>query len=161
MRQDLDRLMQERGLAGMIVLALDRYSPAMYYAAGQRIHYGIYFRAADGRAYLVHDPMERDQAEAVGCDHAAFEQHGIPTVLYLGTSESPIPAYHRSRQVGKATSWTWSPTLKKVISLGVVAKEHADTGSRLEIEWTVEGVHERVGATVVELPFFDPPRKRT
>ena len=80
MREDLDRLMRERGLAGMVVLALDRYSPAMYYVAGQRIHYGIYFRTPDGHAYLVHDPMERDQAEAVGCDHAAFEQHGMTRI---------------------------------------------------------------------------------
>ena len=62
MRQDLDRLMRERGLAGMVVFAHDRYSPAIYYATGQKIHYGIYFRAADGRAHLIHDPMERDQA---------------------------------------------------------------------------------------------------
>ena len=90
----------------------------------------------------------------------AFEKHGIPTVLYLGTSEEPIPAYAHGRQVGKATSWTWSPNLKKVISLGIVSKELAEPGSRLEVEWTVQGVHETVGATVVELPFFDPPRKR-
>src|ERR1051325_5728184 len=90
----------------------------------------------------------------------AFDKHGIPTVLYLGTSEEPIPAYAHGRQVGKATSWTWSPNLKKVISLGIVSKELAEPGSRLEVEWTVQGVHETVGATVVELPFFDPPRKR-
>jgi glycine cleavage system T protein (aminomethyltransferase) len=90
----------------------------------------------------------------------AYEKHGLPTVLYLGTSETPVPAYVKGRQVGKATSWTWSPTLKKVISLGVVSKEFADPGSRLEVEWTVQGVHERVGATMVGLPFFDPPRKR-
>ena len=92
---------------------------------------------------------------------AAFEKHGLPTVLYLGTSESSIPVYRGGRQVGKATSWTWSPTLKKVISLGIVSREVADVGSRLDIEWTVEGTHERVGATVVELPFFAPPRKRS
>src|SRR5258705_9706210 len=80
--------MRERSLAGMVVLALDRYSPAMYYAAGQRIHYGIYFRTPDGRAYLVHDPMERDQAEAVGCDHAAFEQHGMSRIQ----DEEIVPA---------------------------------------------------------------------
>jgi len=77
MRQDLDRLMQERGLAGLVVFAYDRYSPAMYYVAGQKLHYGIYFRAADGRAHLVHDPMERDQAAQAGCEHASFAQHGL------------------------------------------------------------------------------------
>ena len=81
MRQDLDRLMQERGLAGLVVFAHDRYSPAMYYVTGQRIHYGIYFRTPDGRAHLIHDPMERDQAAAVGCEHAAFEQHGMTRLI--------------------------------------------------------------------------------
>ena len=100
MRQDLDRLMQERGLAGMIVLALDRYSPAMYYVAGQRIHYGVYFRTPDGRAYLVHDPMERDQAEAVGCDHAAFEQHGMSRIQ----DEEIAPARVLGRLIGEVSA---------------------------------------------------------
>jgi Xaa-Pro aminopeptidase len=77
MRQDLDRLMQERGLAGLVVFAYDRYNPSMYYVTGQKLHYAVYFRAADGRAYLVHDPMERDQAARVDCEHAPFTQHGL------------------------------------------------------------------------------------
>jgi Xaa-Pro aminopeptidase len=77
MRNDLDRLMQQRGLAGLVVFAYDRYNPAMYYVTGQKLHYGISFRAADGRSYLVHDPMERDQAAKVGCEHAPFAQHGL------------------------------------------------------------------------------------
>lgn len=77
MRQDLDRLMRERGLAGMVVFAYDRYSPAMYYATGQKLAYAFYFRTPDGRAHLVHDPMERDQAAAVGCEHSSFVQHHL------------------------------------------------------------------------------------
>jgi Xaa-Pro aminopeptidase len=81
MRSDLDRLMQERGLAGLVVFAYDRYSPAMYYLTGQKLHYAIYFRAADGRAHLVHDPMERDQAAQAGCEHASFAQHGLMALM--------------------------------------------------------------------------------
>jgi Xaa-Pro aminopeptidase len=77
MRQDLDRLMQQRGLGGLVVFSYDRYNPAMYYATGQKLHYGIYFRAPDGRAHLVHDPMERDQAAKAGCEHSSFAQHGM------------------------------------------------------------------------------------
>jgi Xaa-Pro aminopeptidase len=69
--------MQERGLAGLVALAHDRYSPAMHYVTGQRISHGIYFRAADGRAHLVHDPMERDQAALAGCEISGFPQHGF------------------------------------------------------------------------------------
>lgn len=77
MRQDLDRLMRERGIAGLVVLAQDRYSAAMHYVTGQRIFHGVYFRGADGRAHLIHDPMERDQAAAAGCDHSGFPQHHL------------------------------------------------------------------------------------
>src|ERR1041385_4665383 len=76
-RSDLDRLMQQRGLAGLVVLALDRYSPAFYYATGQKIHHGFYVRCADGRAHVVHDPMERDQAAAVGCGTSSYAQRGF------------------------------------------------------------------------------------
>ncbi|HEY6196541.1 MAG TPA: Xaa-Pro peptidase family protein [Candidatus Eisenbacteria bacterium] len=76
MRSDLDRLMQQRGLAGLVVLALDRYSPAFYYATGQKIHHGFYVRTSDGRAHLVHDPMERDQAALVGCGTSSYAQRG-------------------------------------------------------------------------------------
>ena len=33
----------------MVVFAYDRYSPAFYYATGQKIHVGMYLRTADGR----------------------------------------------------------------------------------------------------------------
>jgi aminomethyltransferase len=102
----------------------------------------------------------------VGLEHewqgieSAFSKHGLPTVLMLGTSHEHAPVHGSEGRVGKASSTTWSPTLKKVISLGLVQRTHAAPGTRLEVEWTIEGTRERVGATVVELPFFDPPRKR-
>src|SRR5262245_15880194 len=73
--------MNARGLAGMVVFAHDRYSPAFYYVTGQKIHVGMYFRAADGRAHLIHDPMERDQAAEVGCDLSTFPQHGLSALI--------------------------------------------------------------------------------
>lgn len=97
MRQDLDHLMRERGLAGMVVFAFDRYSPAMYYATGQKIHLGLYFRATGAkgseRAHLIHDPMERDQAEAVGCEHSSFAQHRF--VQMVDAEGSPARGYGR------------------------------------------------------------------
>ena len=69
--------MRERGLAGLVVFAHDRYSPAMYYVTGQKIHYGIYFKSASGSSLLVHDPMERDQAELAGGPHTSFAELGL------------------------------------------------------------------------------------
>ena len=81
MRQDLDRLMQERGLAGMVVIGADRYSPAMHYVTGQKLHVAMLFRAPGGRAHLIHDPMERDTAAQVGVDTSTFPQHGLVRLL--------------------------------------------------------------------------------
>ena len=81
MRSDLDRLMRERGIAGMAVFANDFHTAAMHYVTGQRIHYAMYFRAADGRAHLIHDPMERDAAAQAGCEHSGFPQHGLNAML--------------------------------------------------------------------------------
>jgi Xaa-Pro aminopeptidase len=77
LRSDLDRLMKERGLSGLVVLADDRYSPAMYYVTGEKITHGIYFRSAQGHAHLIVNAMERDQAARVGCDVSTFAQQGF------------------------------------------------------------------------------------
>jgi aminomethyltransferase len=65
----------------------------------------------------------------------------------------------RGRQVGKATSTTWSPILKSVVALGSVRAGESAPGTNIEVEWTVEAQRYRTPATVVDLPFFDPARK--
>jgi aminomethyltransferase len=64
------------------------------------------------------------------------------------------------RQIGKVTSLGWSPILKQAIGLASVPPSSASPGSRLAVEWTVEGRRGRVAATVTPLPFLDLPRKR-
>jgi aminomethyltransferase len=70
-----------------------------------------------------------------------------------------VPVYKNGAQTGRATSTTWSPTLKKLIALATVKREHARVGTTLEMEVTVEAVRHRVGARVVKTPFFNPKRK--
>jgi len=74
-------------------------------------------------------------------------------------SRLAVPVYRGRTQVGKATSTTWSPVLKKMVALGSVGAAQAEPGTSLEIEVTVEAVRHRVTACVVPLPFFNPPRK--
>ncbi len=71
-----------------------------------------------------------------------------------------VPVYAADRQVGRATSGTWSPGLKRNLALASVEARYEVVGTLLDMEWTVEGRRGRVGATVVPLPFFDPPHKR-
>jgi len=74
-------------------------------------------------------------------------------------SRVAVPVYRGGRQVGKATSTTWSPTLKKMIALACVSRENSARGTTLQMEMTVEAVRHTVSAKVVPLPFFNPPRK--
>jgi len=74
-------------------------------------------------------------------------------------SRVAVPVYRGSRQVGKATSTTWSPTLKNMIALASVSRENSQAGTTLGVEMTVEAVRHTVSAKVVAMPFFNPPRK--
>jgi aminomethyltransferase len=74
-------------------------------------------------------------------------------------SRVAVPVYRNGRQVGKATSTTWSPTLKKMIALACVGRESSAVGTKLSMEMTVEAVRQTVSAKVVPMPFFNPARK--
>jgi glycine cleavage system aminomethyltransferase T len=88
-----------------------------------------------------------------------YEAVGLPPTAPAGTSRVAVPVYKGRSQVGRATSTTWSTTLKKLIALATVDAPHHAIGTRLEMEVTVEGVRHRAGATVVPIPFFNPARK--
>jgi aminomethyltransferase len=90
-----------------------------------------------------------------------YRAHGLTPSVPATASRDPLPLFSGPRQVGRVTSTTWSPTLKRMIALASVPPHHAATGTRLQVEWTVEARRDRVWATVVDLPFFDPPRKRS
>jgi aminomethyltransferase len=89
-----------------------------------------------------------------------YVSEGLPVDVSINPWREQIPVYAGDRQVGKATSGTWSPTLKQHIALASVEPQFEPVGSALAIEWTVEGRRRRAAATVARTPFFDPPRKR-
>jgi aminomethyltransferase len=88
------------------------------------------------------------------------DEAGLAPQLPAPASRLSVPLWDGERQVGKATSSTWSPTLKKLIALGTVSSSCAAPGTDLDMEFTVDHQRKRVGVSVVSLPFFDPPRKR-
>ena len=88
-----------------------------------------------------------------------FERAGLAPQVPAAASRVAVPVFGGGAQVGKATSTTWSPTLKKLIALATVERRHTPPGTVLEFELTVEAVRHRVPATVVETPFFNPKRK--
>jgi aminomethyltransferase len=88
-----------------------------------------------------------------------YEQAGLPPVMPAVASRVAVPVYKSGRQTGKATSTTWSPSLKRLIALATIDRENSNLGSELEMEITVEAVRHRIPAKVVQTPFFNPKRK--
>jgi aminomethyltransferase len=90
---------------------------------------------------------------------ALYEKIGMAPQVPSMASRTAVPVYRGGRHVGKATSTTWSPTLKKMIALASVAREHSAVGTTLHMEMTMEAVRHTVAAKVVPMPFFNPARK--
>lgn len=88
-----------------------------------------------------------------------YDQYGLPPTVGASASRTAVPVYRHGRQVGRATTTTWSPVLKKMIALATVDRPYFAQGTELEFEMTVEAVRHRVHATVVPTPFFNPARK--
>ncbi len=96
-------------------------------------------------------------------DHyeSLFAEHGLPPEVCGSAWRSPVPIYVRDgKQVGYASSGSWSPILKKNLALATIETAHAALGTLLDIEVTVEFERRRCRAVVSPRPFFDPPRKK-
>ena len=118
-----------------------------------------------GRAPLVEEARRGPARQIVSLDiswpavERLYENAGLAPQIAATASRVAVPVYRGGRQVGRATTTTWSPILKKLIALATVASPHAAEGTALEFEVTVEAVRQRVPAVVVKTPFFNPPRK--
>jgi len=87
------------------------------------------------------------------------EQVGLPPAVSPIASRVAVPVYSNGTQLGKATSTTWSPTLKKMIALATLKSDFTKPGTRVEIEITVEAARHRVPAIVAKTPFYNPKHK--
>jgi aminomethyltransferase len=88
-----------------------------------------------------------------------YDAAGLAPAVAATASRVAVPVYRNSEQIGKATSTTWSPVLKRMIALATVNRPHFAEGTPLQMEITVEAVRHRVSASVVKTPFFNPQRK--
>ena len=118
-----------------------------------------------GQAALIAEQQSGHAREIVGLQiewpqvESIYEKAGLPPAVSPIASRVAVPVYKEGLQVGKATTTTWSPTLKSMIALATVRREHTRPGTRLQIEMTVEAVRHQVRATVVKTPLFNPRRK--
>jgi aminomethyltransferase len=118
-----------------------------------------------GRSALLQDRKNGVARQLVGLEidwpeiEARYEKFGLSPAAPSQASRVAVPIYSGEKQIGKATTTTWSPVLKKMIALGSVETAHSQLGNKLQMEITIEAVRENVTAKVVNLPFFNPARK--
>jgi aminomethyltransferase len=119
-----------------------------------------------GRAALRREKERGSPRQLVGLEidwedfERLFNEAGLPPQVPTAAWRSRVPVFRRGRQVGRATTGCWSPTVKKYIALAIVQRDCSALGSPLKLEIAVEDEKRLVQATVVKLPFFDPERKR-
>ena len=90
-----------------------------------------------------------------------FRDVGLPPGLPHTAWRTSTPLYKDNKQIGYATSGTWSPILKKYIALAHVKSDYSQNGTQLHFELKVEHFRKLTPAKVVNTPFFDPERKRS
>ena len=118
-----------------------------------------------GRDALLRELKHGSERVLVGLEvdwnemEALFDEVGLAPQTPAVASRVHVPVYKGAKQVGKATSTTWSPLLKQLIALASLERASAKPGTRLQIEATVEAVRKKVTAVSRPLPFFNPPRK--
>ena len=76
-----------------------------------------------------------------------YDAQGLPPAISPRSTARRSRSSPGGRQVGKVTSHGWSPILKQAIALASVPPRYEPLGTRLEVEWTVEGRRGRVAAT--------------
>ena len=160
--------------AGLLLLDVDYVSsrkaliPTQKYSPyelgfGRMVH--LEKRNFIGRSALLRDQTQGVERQLVGLEldwsevEKLYERSGLVPVASSQASRVHVPVYSGARQVGKATSTTWSPVLKKMIALASVETSYSKLGTRLEMEITIEAVRHKAPATVTKLPFFNPARK--
>ncbi len=172
----LDAMDVTRIEAGFVLCGVD-YFPAQHCLLDSRksspYEIGLGWAVNLDREPFVGQQALRDELERgsvwkkVGIEYdwgeyeTLLEGYGLPPQVGSGAWRDAVPLYDlRERQIGQATSGAWSPLLKKNLALATLKSDHAEPGTRIRVEVTVEYERRTVGATVVSTPFFDPPRKK-
>lgn len=176
----LDALDVTRIEAGFILLGVDYYSaPKVVLEARKSTPLELGFGwmlggAADparapfvGRDAILAEMKRGSAWHLVGLEvswealEALYASFDLPPSLPPTARRDGLPVYAEDgRQIGKATSHTWSPILKKYLVLASVHRGYEAKGTQLLLEHTVEFERRKVPATVVATPFYDPERKR-
>ena len=128
---------------------------------------GDYFVGRDALRREEKDGTSRWNTVGVELDVTYIEKYYREFKMPLHLPEQPwkeaVPIYSDEPQgnlIGRGTSGMWSPLLKKYLVIARIPPRHGMLGSRFWIEEVIEAKSYSIPATVVKMPFFDPPRKK-
>ena len=144
------------------LIASQKYSPYQL-GFGKMVH--LEKENFIGKAALAQDQKNGVARQLVGLEinwpevEERFDKFGLTPAAPTQASRVAVPVYLGEKQVGKATTTTWSPVLKKMIALASVETAHSQLDTKLQMEITIEAVRQKVTAKVVKIPFFNPARK--
>ena len=161
--------------AGMIMLQVDYISSRKALIEAQKsspfeigLTWAVDLKKGDfvGRKALLAEKQAGSKWKLVGLEvdweslQTLYGRYDLVPQLSGRASRLASPLYREQQQIGQATSHTFSPILKKYIAIASVESQHAALDSQLQMEFTVEHSRQKAEALIVQLPFFDPPRKR-
>jgi aminomethyltransferase len=118
-----------------------------------------------GQKALIEDKKNGLKWNTIGLEidlkslEAIYAKYGMPLYLPYQSWSEAVPVYSSGKQIGKATSGTWSPMLKKYIAIARIKPKYASLGNQVEMEVTVNAERHNARAKVVKTPFFNPSRK--
>ena len=119
-----------------------------------------------GRRALEREAREGSAWKLVGLEigweglERLYAEAGLPPQIPAMAVRGSLPVLHDGKQVGYASTSTWSPVLKKYIALVHLQRPFYEPGTRVSLEITVEHHRRHAPGTVVALPFYEPEWKK-
>jgi aminomethyltransferase len=120
----------------------------------------------NGRRALEREKKEGSAWKLMGLDigweglERLFAEIGMPPQIPSMAMRGSLPVMADGKQIGYASTSTWSPVLKKYIALAHLQRPHYEPGSEVMVEVTVEHHRKHAPAKVVKIPFYDPAWKK-
>lgn len=119
-----------------------------------------------GRRALEREKREGSAWKLVGFEvdwekmEPLFAHAGLPPQIPGMAVRASLPVMQGGKQVGYASTSTWSPVLKKYIALVHLQRPYYEPGTALSMEVTVEHKRLQAPGKVVKLPFYEPEWKK-
>ena len=161
--------------AGLLLIQVDYVSSRKALIESQKsspfeigLDWTVDFQKGDfiGRSALLEEQAKGSRWGLAGLEidweslESLYRKYDLVPQLAGRASRAAVPVYFNGRQIGQATSQTFSPILKKYIAICTLEREFTTPGTEVEMEITVEYKRHRANGIVKKLPHYNPPWKK-